>query len=437
VGDPGKGLPTEAPKPVVSFIGAHLLPRVGLSNPLAVMERNGTAEVLGALSVPADCLSRLANLSALSGAVGATRGNFGLDPKKPAASGVLDLDGIVRALETSGTGLLLASFPVGPGSLIKLGQLSLVAVSLANVRRVFQIDLLQPDASALLATKLQGLNARGLDRLSLPRLPASGMTQLSDLAAARASIRSGLNIDLRSPGAGTRIKESVDRMHSAGILPALRSFPVPMPTLTGLGRFTSFAMSLQTLRLGLNLDPLAPNLGTKLPHVTKLIEAGGPLHSICSQVVAGSIGPGSAIRLPDSKSMAELTKLLAGIKLTRQDLGIDLLAPDAGSKLQGLFDTLRANGTCKGLEGVRMEPADLEGIVRLQAFASGMQATQNAGVNPFQPGAALNLVRVVDGFQGNGTTTALESASVPSAVVDGLSRLASIASAAEGLAGLS
>ena len=400
------------------------------SQSLDAMETNGSHAELERLSEHDDCIGALTRVSALASGVGAARGALGVDLASPGANAPLALNRVGQSLETSGLGPLLRALPIDPALLANLMVLTLLATCLRTIRHGFGIDLVRPDALPKLQAKVRSLSLGTSPTLRLPRVPAAGMARMTALAGSAGALRAGLGVDLRQPGAGAMLQGGVERMRAAGLSPALRAFPVGAATLGGLGSLVALTSGLGAMSAGLGVDPTKPQSAVRLEQLHAALRPNGALSVVTAQLASGSLGPGLA--LPPPHVAAQLTGLRASVAATQQNLGINLMAPNAGAQLQRMQLALGRDGVCPAARGASVSAADIDGVARLQAMASGCAAAAGAGVVAGAPDAHAALIRLVDGFHNSPAPDVVRSLSVRPAMITQLAGLANVASGAAG-----
>ncbi len=393
------------------------------------MEGNGVAEMLPTLSAHEACLAKLTRLSSLGGAIHGLRGSCGLDLSVPNQAAAPRLAHLASELE-GGIGPVLASLPRA-GTLQSLTQLSLLSGCISSVRQTFKVDLLQPGAERTLEAELKNLESAGA---RVPRLPSGDLSRLIGLGASTRSISDGLGIDLRQPGTQQRIGNAFAQMRGCGLFAALRSLPFRPGTIVGLGQFSTLATSVHRVKGGTGIHLIGGGAGAQLASLGRLLHPGGALASILVRIGTGRLAAGGPLRCLDFGRLARMTTLFAGLRMTQQNLGVNLFAPRAGAHLRSLFASLNKHGACRAVDDLPLQPSDMEGVGRLQSVVSGVQTSRDdAGIDLLRKGGADQAARFVDGFHRSAANTALESVTVSPEMLEGLSKLTMLVTVKQGL----
>jgi len=370
-------------------------------------------------------------LSAVSQAIHSARQSLGTDVGTTSqANAGTELKRVAERLSASGATEALSTVSASTGGLEGLSRMTLVASSLASIRGTLGIDLLKPGAPSLLEKKVQALNSAGLGSVAPPDIPEADIARLTSLAGAAESLKQGLGVDLEQPDAAKRLSAALGRLQAAGAFGALQALPFNSTVRGGLRSLMTLTTAVGAMKNGLGIDPLKPKSGGGLSALQAAVAPGGALASIASFVASASEGASPGLQLPSATGISRLAGLQATLKLTRRSLGLDLLRPDAGARLQALTASFAKSGVPEAAAAAPVGPAELKGAAELQAVAGAVaSAKEAAGLDLMRKDAGARLDALVAGFKKGGAANAAASLTVPTAILRGLSDLVALGSA--------
>lgn len=364
-----------------------------------------TREVNSNMPISESCLEGLSRAGLLARAMDP----FALrkfNSKGSGGNSTPEIEGLEDALRINGVSGVARKLPFSAPALGRLAEISVVSGLLATIQRTLRVDLQAPHAASRLTQELQRVcGGRGFrSRASqLPRLDSATLLCLPQLGSAALALR-GVGINLFSVNGGRELQAWLSSPSTAKLGSALRSLPLRIATVNGLGRLAALSLAVQSVQSGLHIDLRHGPSALKVAPLLGLLQQ-GELASLWPMIAAGEIG--SHIKLPDRGEVTNFNTHQAGFQALQRATGLNPRDPQFNQKLSGLLNCFQNSGACQILQAAPIRGAELEGLNRLSSFHSSRRAAQTGlDIDLLEKEAGAKLARTINCLRAQGEPVA-------------------------------